>query len=111
MSARRWKLVVDRQGVTITNDRFRLRTSGVQTLSPESATDEVLGVVESGGLEATLDELESMIRRSHGQYCSVARIMETVGERWALLIIRDLLVSPKRFADLMTGLPGIVRHV
>jgi DNA-binding HxlR family transcriptional regulator len=111
MNARRWRLVVDPQGVTVAGDRFRLRTNGMPALTPESATDEVLGVAESGGLEEAVNELESITRRSYGQYCSVARIMETVGERWALLVVRDLLVAPKRFADLMSGLPGITRAV
>jgi len=43
--------------------------------------------------------------REYGQYCGFARALEVVGERWALLIVRDLLVGPKRFADLQRGLP------
>jgi DNA-binding HxlR family transcriptional regulator len=46
-------------------------------------------------------------RRDFGQYCGLARALELVGERWALLIVRDLLVRPRRYTDLLEGLPGI----
>jgi DNA-binding HxlR family transcriptional regulator len=46
-----------------------------------------------------------MTTRAYGQYCGFARALEVVGERWAFLIVRDLLVGPKRFADLQRGLP------
>ncbi len=49
--------------------------------------------------------------RTYGQYCGFARALEVVGERWALLIVRDLLVGPKRFTDLLNGLPGIPSNV
>src|ERR671931_2934804 len=50
-------------------------------------------------------------RRAYGQYCGLARAVEVVGERWALLIVRDLLVGPKRFTDLRRGLPRIPTNV
>ena len=43
--------------------------------------------------------------RSYGDGCSSAHALDLVGERWALLIIRDLLFGPKRFTDLQAGLP------
>jgi DNA-binding HxlR family transcriptional regulator len=49
--------------------------------------------------------------RRYGQFCGFARALETVGERWALLIVRDLCVGPKRFTDLLRGLPGIPTNV
>jgi DNA-binding HxlR family transcriptional regulator len=49
--------------------------------------------------------------RVYGQYCGFARALELVGERWALLILRDLFVSPKRFSDLQRGLPGIPSNI
>jgi DNA-binding HxlR family transcriptional regulator len=52
-----------------------------------------------------------MARRAYGQYCGVSHAMELVGERWALLIVRDLLVGPKRFTDLRRGLPGIPTNI
>lgn len=48
-----------------------------------------------------------MKRRDFGQYCGLARALELVGERWALLIVRDLAVRPRRYTDLLDGLPGI----
>ena len=48
-----------------------------------------------------------MSKRSYNQYCAVARALDVVGERWTLLIVRDLLTGPKRFKDLLGGLPGI----
>lgn len=52
-----------------------------------------------------------MTTKTYGQYCGVARALELVGERWALLIVRDLLVSPKRYTDLRAGLPKIPTNV
>lgn len=49
--------------------------------------------------------------RVYGQYCGFARALEIVGERWALLILRDLFVGPKRFSDLQRGLPGIPSNI
>jgi DNA-binding HxlR family transcriptional regulator len=46
-----------------------------------------------------------------GQYCGLARAMELVGERWAMLILRDLSVRPRRYSDLLAGLPGIPTNV
>ena len=48
-----------------------------------------------------------MGKRSYDQYCTVARALYVVGERWTLLLIRELLTGPKRFKDLLGGLPGI----
>ncbi|MFP2911029.1 winged helix-turn-helix transcriptional regulator [Pyxidicoccus sp. 3LFB2] len=52
-----------------------------------------------------------MAKRDYGQYCGLVRALEIVGERWALLIVRDLLVSPKRFTDLRQGLPRIPSNI
>lgn len=48
-----------------------------------------------------------MGRRRYHQYCPVARALDVVGERWTLLIARELLLGPRRFTDLADGLPGI----
>jgi DNA-binding HxlR family transcriptional regulator len=45
------------------------------------------------------------------QYCPVAHALCLVGERWALLILRDLLHGPKRYTDLLEGLPGIGTNI
>lgn len=49
--------------------------------------------------------------RAYGQYCGFSRALELVGERWAMLILRDLFVEPKRFSDLQRGLPGIPSNI
>ena len=49
--------------------------------------------------------------RGFGQYDGVARAIERVGERWALLIIRDLLVGARRYGDLKAGLPRIPTNI
>src|SRR3712207_979916 len=46
-------------------------------------------------------------KRSYDQHCTVARALDVVGERWTLLLVRELLTGPKRFKDLLSGLPGI----
>jgi len=43
----------------------------------------------------------------YGQYCGLAKALDLVGERWTLLIIRELSFGPRRFSDLVEGLPGI----
>ncbi|MFI6265855.1 winged helix-turn-helix transcriptional regulator [Micromonospora sp. NPDC051006] len=49
--------------------------------------------------------------RSYGDPCGVARGLDVVGERWALLVVRDLLLGPRRFNDLLGGLPGVSPNV
>jgi DNA-binding HxlR family transcriptional regulator len=49
--------------------------------------------------------------RDYGQYCGITRALELVGERWALLIVRDLLVGPRRYGELAEGLPRIPSNV
>jgi DNA-binding HxlR family transcriptional regulator len=46
-------------------------------------------------------------KRSYRQYCPVARALDLLGERWTLLLVRDLLTGPKRFKDLLGSLQGI----
>jgi DNA-binding HxlR family transcriptional regulator len=52
-----------------------------------------------------------MAKRAYGQFCGLVRALEIVGERWALVIIRDLLVGPRRFTDLRHGLPRIPTNI
>ena len=46
-------------------------------------------------------------RRSYGDRCGIARALDLVGDRWALLVVRELLLGPKRFTDLRAALPGV----
>ena len=52
-----------------------------------------------------------MAARSYGQYCGVTTAVELIGERWALLIVRDLLVGPRRYTDLKQGLARIPTNI
>ncbi|MET0762341.1 MAG: winged helix-turn-helix transcriptional regulator [Thermoleophilaceae bacterium] len=45
--------------------------------------------------------------RTYGDPCGIARALDVVGERWALLVVRELLLGPKRFTDLRAGLPNL----
>lgn len=47
--------------------------------------------------------------KSYGQFCSVARALDLLGERWTLLIVRELLSGSSRFADVQRGIPRISR--
>ncbi len=49
--------------------------------------------------------------RSYDDPCGLARALDLVGERWALLVVRELLLGPKRFSDLRRGLPGLSQNV
>ncbi len=49
--------------------------------------------------------------RAYGQACPVAKSLELVGERWTLLVVRDLLRGPRRFQDLQASLVGIAANV
>src|SRR5581483_11757477 len=47
----------------------------------------------------------------YGQYCPVSRAVDLLGERWTMLIVRDLLVGTHHFNDLARGLPGLSRSL
>jgi DNA-binding HxlR family transcriptional regulator len=107
MTEVRWKLSVDQQGVTIANDRFQLTTAGSNVDKDFTVDHEAFEMAQPSQIETIVAQLESMTRRTYGQYCGLARAMELVGERWTLLIVRDLSVRPKSVADLQRGLPRI----
>ncbi len=47
--------------------------------------------------------------KSHGEYCPIAKSVEVLGERWSILVMRELLIGVSKFNDLTRGLPGISR--
>jgi DNA-binding HxlR family transcriptional regulator len=49
--------------------------------------------------------------RSYDQYCALAKALDVVGDRWTLLIVRELLVRPSRYSDLQDGLTGIATNL
>jgi DNA-binding HxlR family transcriptional regulator len=57
------------------------------------------------------DILTTNMNRKFDQYCPMAHALSLVGERWSLLIVRDLLQGPKRYTDLTNGLPGIGTNI
>jgi DNA-binding HxlR family transcriptional regulator len=52
-----------------------------------------------------------MTSRSYGQYCGLARSLDTIGDRWSLLIVRELLLGPLRYGELKTALDGIATNL
>ncbi|RKN47189.1 winged helix-turn-helix transcriptional regulator [Streptomyces hoynatensis] len=50
-------------------------------------------------------------RRAYDQFCAIARALDAVGDRWALLIARELLAGPRRYTDLHADLPGVSTDV
>jgi DNA-binding HxlR family transcriptional regulator len=52
-----------------------------------------------------------MVARDYGQYSGITRAMELVGERWALLIVRDQFVGPRRYGELAAGLHRIPTNI
>jgi DNA-binding HxlR family transcriptional regulator len=52
-----------------------------------------------------------MRTREYGQFCGLARALEILGQRWTVLVLRDLLVGARRYSDLLAGLPGIPTNV
>jgi DNA-binding HxlR family transcriptional regulator len=54
---------------------------------------------------------DRLVARRYDDPCGIARALSVVGERWALLVVRELVFGPKRFADLRRGLAGISPNV
>lgn len=48
-----------------------------------------------------------MAKRTYDQYCALARALDVIGERWTLLVVRELMLGPRRYTDLLDALPGI----
>ena len=51
------------------------------------------------------------MRKRYDQYCPIARALDLVGDRWALLVVRELMHGPKRYTDLVGHLPGIGTNI
>jgi DNA-binding HxlR family transcriptional regulator len=84
-------MVMDGDGLKISGDSFSL------TMNSSDAAN----------LDSVVSELQGVSRGTYGQYCGLSRAIEAVGERWGLLVVRDLLVSAKSTAELLRGLPGV----
>ena len=51
-----------------------------------------------------------MSTRSYDQYCGLGFALDVIGERWAPLVVRELLCGPRRFSDLLAGMPGVATN-
>ena len=91
MTESRLTLAMEPQGLTISSDRFKLTTTGDDPMQ----------------MDSIISELQTLTRRTYGQFCGLSRALELIGERWGLLIVRDLLVTPRDVAQLHRGLPMI----
>src|SRR3954469_13737926 len=62
-------------------------------------------------LEKITGTPEGRSKRHYEDACATAHALDLVGERWALLVMRELMLGPKRFSDLRESLPGISANV
>jgi DNA-binding HxlR family transcriptional regulator len=58
-----------------------------------------------------MEEVKSKPARSYGQFCGLARALDAVGDRWSLLIVRELLLGPMRYGELVASLGGIATNL
>lgn len=58
-----------------------------------------------------VEKVNPASRRSYGQFCGLARALDIVGDRWNLLIVRELLPGPLRYSDLKASLPGVASNL
>jgi DNA-binding HxlR family transcriptional regulator len=58
-------------------------------------------------IQIVSDKIDQMATRGYKQACAIASSLDLLGQRWTLLIVRDLLIGPRRYSDLLAGLPGI----
>jgi DNA-binding HxlR family transcriptional regulator len=91
MTESAWKVVMDGDGLTISGDSFSLTTDSS----------------DMTGIDSVVSQLQGVARGTYGQYCGLSRAIEAVGERWGMLVVRDLLVDPKSAPELAQGLPRV----
>lgn len=58
-----------------------------------------------------MEEVKRKPARSYGQFCGLARALDAVGDRWSLLIVRELLIGPMRYGELVASLGGIATNL
>src|SRR3954452_11878243 len=79
-------------------ERFQFNRDTLLFTSPPFAT-------------ASSSAMIQRMAKHYDQYCPVAHALEAVGDRWALLVVRELMQGPKRYTDLAEGLPGIGTNI
>ena len=52
-----------------------------------------------------------MSERSYGQLCALARALDVIGDRWSILVVRNLLLGPRRWSELRADLPGVAKNL
>lgn len=57
--------------------------------------------------DSSVSKTSTGTRRTYNQYCGLASALDVLGERWTLLIVRELLMGPRRYIDLLNDLPGL----
>src|SRR5688572_5117894 len=62
-------------------------------------------------LEKITESRQAVSRRRYDDACGTAHALDLVGERWALLVMRELMLGPKRFSDIRADLPGLSANV
>jgi DNA-binding HxlR family transcriptional regulator len=62
-------------------------------------------------ISSMMDNVKRPRSRSYGQFCSLARALDVVGDRWNLLIVRELLAGPLRYNELRTSLAGVATNL
>jgi len=62
-------------------------------------------------LNRALESQAKSMSRSYGHYCGLARALDVVGDRWNLLVVRQLLMGPARYRELLDGLPGVATNL
>lgn len=65
----------------------------------------------SRGSTSRRELMDMATKRTYADGCGIARALDLVGERWALIVVRELLLGPKRFTDLHSGMPGVSPNV
>ena len=54
---------------------------------------------------------QNLDMKSYGQFCAVARALDVIGDRWSLLVVRELMAGPRRYSQVRDGLPGIATNL
>src|SRR5437667_7425513 len=94
-----------RSVATMRVQSFRLRREGLQP-----NRDALLFTSQTFTTASSAAMIQRMAKH-YDQYCPVAHALDVVGDRWALLVVRELMQGPKRYTDLAEGLPGIGTNI
>src|SRR5260370_20564665 len=94
-----------RSVATIRVQSFRSRREGLQP------SRDSLCFASTAFTTASVAAMIQRMAKHYDQYCPVAHALDVVGDRWALLVVRELMQGPKRYTDLAEGMPGIGTNI